>query len=69
MAMIGSIIGLKLVLLTFFAAPFLGAIPGIISKIKHGAETIPYGPFLSAAALVAVFFGNKILGLLFGGLV
>ena len=35
MAMIGSIIGLKLVILTFFLAPFFGAIPGIISKIKN----------------------------------
>ena len=68
MAMIGSIIGLKLVILTFFIAPFLGVVPGIISKLKNGAETIPYGPFLSAAALISVFFGNSILGLLFGGL-
>ena len=68
MAMIGSIIGWKLVLLTFFIAPFLGVVPGLISKFKSGAETIPYGPFLSVAALVSVFFGNKILGILFGGL-
>jgi leader peptidase (prepilin peptidase)/N-methyltransferase len=68
MAMIGSIIGWKLVLLAFFIAPFLGTVPGIISKIKDGAETIPYGPFLSAAALISVFFGNNILRMLFGGL-
>ncbi len=68
MAMIGSIIGWKLVILTFFIAPFLGAVPGIILKIKDGSETIPYGPFLSAAAIVSIFFGNSILGLLFGGL-
>ncbi len=65
MAMIGAFVGLKLVLLTFFIAPFLGVIPGLISKIKKGADTIPYGPFLSAAALVAVFFGEKMLGLFF----
>lgn len=69
MAMIGSIIGVKMVILTFFIAPFLGVVPGIISKIKEGAETIPYGPFLSMAALIAVFFGNRILGFLFGGLI
>ena len=68
MAMIGSIIGWKLALLTFFIAPFLGVVPGLISKFKSGAEIIPYGPFLSAAALVSVFFGNNMLGLLFGGL-
>lgn len=68
MAMIGSIIGWKLVILAFFIAPFLGAVPGIILKIKNGSETIPYGPFLSAAAIVSIFFGNTILNLLFGGL-
>ena len=68
MAMIGSIIGLKSVLLTFFIAPFLGAGPGVILKIRKGSETIPYGPFLSMAALISIFFGNKILGILFGGL-
>ena len=68
MAMIGSILGAKLVLLTFFIAPFLGAVPGIILKMRKGAETIPYGPFLSMAAIISLFFGNKILELLFGGL-
>ena len=68
MAMIGSFIGLKLVILTFFIAPFLGSVPGIILWIRKGSKTIPYGPFLSTAALVSIFFGNKILGLLYGGL-
>ncbi|MDO8525058.1 MAG: prepilin peptidase [Candidatus Omnitrophota bacterium] len=68
MAMIGSFLGWKLVILAFFIAPFLGVVPGMILKIKQGSEIIPYGPFLSAAALVSVFFGNRILGVLFGGL-
>ncbi len=68
MAMIGSFLGLKLVMLAFFIAPFFGAVPGIILKFKDGRETIPYGPFLSLAAIVAIFFGNRILGLFFGGL-
>ena len=68
MAMIGSILGVKLVILTFFIAPFLGAVPGVILRIRKGFETIPYGPFLSMAALISIFVGNKILGLLFGGL-
>lgn len=68
MAMIGSFIGFKLVLLTFFMAPFLGVVPGVVLKVRNGSEIIPYGPFLSVAALISLFFGNKILGLLFGGL-
>jgi len=69
MAMIGSFLGWKLALLVFFVAPLFGSIVGIILKIKSGRETIPYGPYLSLAALVAVFFGEKIIRLLFGGLV
>ncbi|MCX5678389.1 MAG: prepilin peptidase [Candidatus Omnitrophica bacterium] len=68
MAMIGAFLGWKLVLLTFFIAPFLGSVPGIISKIRSGSETIPYGPFLSMAAMISVFFGNKILSMFSYGL-
>jgi leader peptidase (prepilin peptidase) / N-methyltransferase len=69
MAMIGSFLGWKLALFVFFVAPLFGSIVGIILKIKSGRETIPYGPYLSLAALVAVFFGERIIRLLFGGLI
>ena len=65
MAMIGAFIGWKMVLLTFFVAPLFGAVVGLILKIKDGREIIPYGPYLSLAALVAIFFGEQILRLLF----
>ena len=68
MAMIGSFVGPKLVIFTFFAAPFLGVAPAVFLKYRKGAETIPYGPYLSLAALIAIFFGNRIIGALFGGL-
>ncbi|MDD5428934.1 MAG: prepilin peptidase [Candidatus Omnitrophica bacterium] len=67
MAMIGAFIGAKLVLFTFFAAPFFGVVPGIVAKIGKGKDTIPYGPFLAIAAFVAIFFGDAILRFLFGG--
>ena len=67
MAMIGSVLGWKLVLLAFFIAPVLGAISGVSAKLK-GRDTIPYGPYLSAAAVVVMFFGNRILDLLFYGM-
>jgi len=69
MAMIGSFLGWKLVLFTFFVAPVFGAIIGVASKIKSGNETIPYGPYLSLAAVLAIFFGNRILEFLFYGFV
>ncbi|MDD5495792.1 MAG: prepilin peptidase [Candidatus Omnitrophica bacterium] len=63
LAMVGAFLGWKLTLLAFFIAPFLGSIVGIILKLKKGADIIPYGPYLSLAAIISIFWGNKILGL------
>lgn len=65
MAMIGGLIGWKLALLTFFIAPFFGAIVGIILKVRKGESFIPYGPFLSLACFLSIFFGEKIINWLF----
>lgn len=65
LAMIGAFLGWKLVLLTFFLAPFFGSIVGITLKIKKGKEIMPYGPHLSLAALVALFWGESIIRKLF----
>lgn len=65
MAMLGAFLGWKLVLLVFFLAPFFGSVVGIIMKLKYKAEIIPYGPYLSLATVVAVFWGKDILRYLF----
>jgi len=65
MAMIGAFIGWKLVLLVFFVAPFFGAVVGIILKIKSKVELIPYGPYLSLATVICIFWGEDILRRLF----
>ncbi|MBL7084488.1 MAG: prepilin peptidase [Candidatus Omnitrophica bacterium] len=61
MAMVGAFIGWKLALLTFFVAPFFGAAIGIVIKIRKGESLIPYGPFLSLAALISIIWGEKII--------
>ncbi len=66
MAMIGAFLGWKLVLFTFFVAPVFGAAVGVVQRIKYGKETIPYGPYLSLAALVAIVWGNRILSMFYG---
>ena len=68
LAMIGSFIGWKMTLLTFFIAPLFGSIVGIILKIRQGKDVIPYGPYLSLAAVTAILWGDKILSFLFRGL-
>ena len=67
LAMIGSFIGWKLVLLTFFIAPLFGSVVGIILKIREGKDIIPYGPYLSMAAVVAILWGGRLLRILFCG--
>jgi len=54
-----------LVLLTFFLAPFLGIVIGIINLISKKDHTIPYGPFLSIAALLSLFWGSSIVQFIF----
>jgi len=61
LAMIGSFMGWKLTILTFFIAPFLGAIVGIYVLIFKKSHLIPYGPFLSLAAFLSLFFGGNII--------
>jgi len=61
LAMIGAFLGWKLALLTFFIAPFFGAIVGIIEKIRTKDSTIAYGPYLVLGALVSMFWGDWII--------
>ncbi len=61
LAMIGAFLGWKGALFVFFAAPFFGSVVGIVEKVRKKADIIPYGPYLSIAALVFIFWGNRIL--------
>ncbi len=65
MGMIGAFLGWKLTILTFFIAPFLGAIYGIYVLIRRKSHLIPYVPFLAGGSLVAFFWGKEILRFLF----
>jgi leader peptidase (prepilin peptidase)/N-methyltransferase len=65
LAMIGAFLGWKIAILTFFLAPFFGAIIGIINVVVKKDHTIPYGPFLSLAAFLSLFWADKIIRLIF----
>ena len=67
MAFIGSVIGWKLTVLAFFIAPFTGAAIGIAQKRRKGPDTIPYGPHLALAAVIAIFVGNRIINFIVTG--
>lgn len=64
MAMIGAFLGPEKAVMTFFLAPFPGAVVGIINLVFKKSHVIPYGPFLSLAAIVSFLAGNRIIALL-----
>ena len=61
MAMAGSILGWKFVVLAFFLAPMLALLPGLFVLLAKRSHVIPYGPFLSVALAVALFHGEDLL--------
>ena len=63
-AMVGSFLGWKNVLLTIFLGSFFGSIAGIaliILKKKNRKDMVPFGPFLSLGAIVSIFFGRELI--------
>ena len=64
LAMIGAFLGWKLMVLTLVLSSILGSVVGVlVLAIRRGGMkyALPYGTFLSLAALVASLFGNRIL--------
>lgn len=66
MAMLGAFLGWRLVILAFFLAPFTGSVVGIIAKLRKKEDIIPYGPHLSLAGVIALLWGERILGWMIG---
>jgi len=63
-ALIGLVTGFPLVLLAMFLAIVSGGlIAGILLllKLKSRKDAIPFGPFLSLAAVITLFWGNDFL--------
>ena len=66
MAMVGSFMGWKSVLLTTFIGSLSGTLVGLflmIFKGKGRKAKVPFGPFLSLGTLVTLFYGEEILKL------
>jgi leader peptidase (prepilin peptidase) / N-methyltransferase len=63
-AMIGAFIGYKLALLTLFLAVIVGGVValGLLGTgVRKRKDPIPFGPFLAAAAAVAMLWGEAVL--------
>ena len=60
-AMMGAFLGWQLMLLAIFVSSVIGSIVGLILLAKTKDHYIPYGPYLALGALVAVFFGKRLI--------
>ncbi|MBU0568612.1 prepilin peptidase [bacterium] len=70
-ALIGVFLGWQNILLTLILASLSGGLMGvtlILLKLKKRRDYIPFGPYLCLGALVALFFGEKIIGWYLGQL-
>jgi leader peptidase (prepilin peptidase) / N-methyltransferase len=64
LAMMGAFFGWKAVLFIIFVASLVGSVIGIAVMLvqkKDSTFAIPFGPFLSSAAIIYLFFGNRII--------
>ena len=55
MAMIGSFIGWQPIIFVLALAPLCGLIVGLLVRIVTGKTYVPFGPYLSAAAVLVLF--------------
>lgn len=61
---LGIVLGLQNVLLSFFLACLLGAVVGIALmalKIVERKQPIPFGPYIVAGALLSYFYGEEMI--------
>jgi leader peptidase (prepilin peptidase)/N-methyltransferase len=65
LAMIGAFLGWRQAIFTFFLAPFLGIGIGLVNLCIRKVHILPYGPFLSLAAFMSIFFTDTFIRLLF----
>ena len=73
LAMIGALLGWQGVLFTIFAGSAIGTAAGIVTMISARSMNmklaIPFGPFLSAGAILYIFFGTLVINWYFGTLI
>lgn len=61
LAMIGAFLGWQAAIITFVLSACVGAVIGILNLIATKDHTMPFGPSLSLAAIIALFWGNQII--------
>jgi leader peptidase (prepilin peptidase)/N-methyltransferase len=65
LAMLGAFLGWKSLLFILLVSSLIGAVVGIAVMLIKGKDmkyAIPFGPFLCAAAIFYLFFGDDLTG-------
>jgi leader peptidase (prepilin peptidase) / N-methyltransferase len=63
-ALLGFVLGFKLVLISFFLSTLYGALVGglaLLFRIVKRRQPIPFGPFIAAGTLSAYYWGSEII--------
>ena len=60
MAMIGSFLGWQPVICVFLIAPICGITIGVAARLMGGRRALPYGPFLSLAAVIVLLTWQRL---------
>ena len=68
MGLIGSVLGPEAAVLTYFLAPFFGLIYGVWNLALHKDHELPYGPFLSMAAVIVMLTQSRLMNHFWPGL-
>lgn len=70
LAMIGAFLGWQSLLFVLLFSSLLGAVVGIAVMLAKGQDmkyAVPFGPFLSAAAVAYIFIGDAVMRLILHG--
>jgi leader peptidase (prepilin peptidase)/N-methyltransferase len=62
--LIGFVLGVKLLLLSFFLSTLYGAVIGVLAilfRLVKKRQPIPFGPFIVAGTLTSYFWGSQII--------
>ncbi len=68
LAMLGGFLGWQSLWFIIMTSSLIGAVAGISAMIVKGKDTkyaVPFGPFLSIAAVAYIFWGNAVMNFLF----
>ncbi|MGJ7920546.1 prepilin peptidase [Neobacillus sp. LXY-4] len=63
-ALIGMVVGVKLLFLSFFLSTLFGAVFGLIGmafKLVKKGKPIPFGPFIAVGTMISYYFGDYLI--------